>query len=60
MKWRELFKDWRIWLLILALIISVVGIFPHYETNEAGEVFIATNIGYGIEITGGSEVMIGV
>lgn len=59
MKWRELFKDWRIWLLILALIISVVGIFPHYETNQAGEVFITTNIGYGIEITGGSEVMIG-
>lgn len=48
---KRLFKDFRVLLLILAVIISLLTISPHYSEGE-----IETNLKFGIELAGGSFI----
>lgn len=48
---RRLFKDFRVLLLILAVIISLLAISPHYSEGE-----LQTNLKFGIELAGGSFI----
>ncbi len=60
MDWDGLKKDWRIWLLIISLLISFGLIFnpmnPYVE--EDGEVRLNTNIEQGLDLQGGARVLI--
>ncbi|KYK35599.1 MAG: preprotein translocase subunit SecD [Theionarchaea archaeon] len=48
---RRLVKDFRVLLLILAVIISLLAISPHYSEGE-----LQTNLKFGIELAGGSFI----
>jgi preprotein translocase subunit SecD len=48
---RRLFKDFRVLILILAVVVSVIAIRPHYSEGE-----LQTNLKFGIELAGGSFI----
>lgn len=60
MELRNLTREWRIWVLAIALILSTLMLFPHYETTDTGEVRIATNLedNMGIEFAGGTRLLL--
>ncbi len=57
MEWKQLFMDWRIILLIVAVIGAIVAIQPHYVETKQGEVTLATNIREGLDLQGGSRIL---
>lgn len=64
MELKELGKEWRIWVLALALLIATVMMFPFnplpYEQGEDGEVDLVTNINKGLDLSGGTRVLLSV
>ncbi len=58
MVFKELFREWRIWMLITALLAALVAIGPHYVETEDGETEIETNVIQGLDLAGGARVMI--
>lgn len=60
MEMKALLKEWRIWVLILALAVSTVALGPHYAEDEQGEVTIATNLNQGLDLIGGTRVLLNV
>ena len=62
MELKDLTREWRVWVLALALLISTLMIFPHYETSDDGEVRIATNLeeNMGIEFAGGTRILLSI
>ncbi|MFB6217396.1 MAG: hypothetical protein ABEJ72_10620, partial [Candidatus Aenigmatarchaeota archaeon] len=54
-----LLKEWRIWVLILSLGISMIFLGPHY-VQENGDVQIATSINKGLDLKGGTRVLLSV
>lgn len=60
MEMKKLMKEWRVWVLLLALGTSLFLLNPHYETTENGEVTIATGINKGLDLSGGTRVLLGV
>lgn len=56
---KELMKEWRIWVLILALATSFVLLNPHYETVD-DEVTIQTGINKGLDLSGGTRILLGI
>lgn len=59
MEIKELMKEWRIWVLIIALGASIFLLNPHYETVD-GETTIATGINQGLDLEGGTRILLGV
>ncbi|PSH01848.1 MAG: hypothetical protein BRC27_00735, partial [Nanohaloarchaea archaeon SW_10_44_10] len=59
MEVKELMKEWRIWVLLIALGTSLVLLGPHYETAD-GETTITTEINKGLDLEGGTRVLLGV
>ncbi|PSH00036.1 MAG: hypothetical protein BRC28_01355 [Nanohaloarchaea archaeon SW_4_43_9] len=59
MEVKELMKEWRILVLLIALGTSFVLLGPHYETAD-GETTIATEINKGLDLEGGTRVLLGV
>ncbi|MFB6180341.1 MAG: hypothetical protein ABEJ93_00525 [Candidatus Nanohalobium sp.] len=57
---KKLSKEWRIWVLAAALLLSTILIGPHYERTD-GEVSLATNLDdrKSIEFSGGSRILLG-
>ena len=55
---KEIFKEWRIWMLITALLGAAVAIGPHYGLGEDGNTVIKHNIQKGLDIEGGARVMV--
>lgn len=64
MELKELAKEWRVWVLGLALLISTLMMFPFnplpYEQGENGEVNLVTNINKGLDLSGGTRVLLSV
>ena len=64
MEMKDLGKEWRIWVLGLALLIATVMMFPFnplpYEQGEDGEVDLVTNINKGLDLSGGTRVLLSV
>lgn len=60
MELKPLLKEWRIWVLVLALGVSAAALGPHYETRENGDVGIDTGINKGLELQGGTRVLLDV
>jgi preprotein translocase subunit SecD len=62
MELKKLTKEWRIWVLGLALILSTLMLFPHYEQAENGDVRIATSLddNLGIEFQGGTRLLLSI
>ncbi|MCJ7478674.1 MAG: hypothetical protein MUP63_00660 [Candidatus Nanohaloarchaeota archaeon QJJ-7] len=61
MEWGRMKKDWRIWFLILSLLVSFLLIFNPtnpYTKNENGDVVLNTNIKQGLDLQGGARVLI--
>ncbi|MFB6208901.1 MAG: hypothetical protein ABEJ56_02050 [Candidatus Nanohaloarchaea archaeon] len=60
----ELIREWRIWVLISALLISTVMLFPFnplpYEQTGNGDYRLVTNINQGLDLKGGTRVLLGV
>lgn len=54
---KELFKDFRILILILSLILSIIFINPHYE-NVNGKIVLTTNIKQGLDLKGGTRLLV--
>ncbi|MFQ3274965.1 MAG: preprotein translocase subunit SecD [Candidatus Nanohaloarchaea archaeon] len=59
MEMKELMKEWRMWVLFLALGASLFLLNPHYETVD-GETTIATGINQGLDLEGGTRILLGV
>lgn len=59
MEIKGLAKEWRIWVLLIALATSLVFLNPHYETVD-GDVTINTDINKGLDLSGGTRVLLGV
>lgn len=57
MDWKGLFKEWKVWMLIIFVCGAIAGIGPHYEQNGNGDISIAINLNKGIDLGGGAEVV---
>ena len=55
---KELMKEWRIWMLITAILAALVAIGPHYVEAEDGTTTLDTNIIQGLDLAGGARVLI--
>jgi preprotein translocase subunit SecD len=59
MEIKELMKEWRMWVLLIALGASLFLLNPHYETVD-GEVTLETGINKGLDLEGGTRILLGV
>ncbi len=61
MNWDGLKKDWRIWLLVIALLVAIFQIVPvtdpYYQTED-GQTRLNTNIETGMDIQGGARLIV--
>lgn len=55
-----LMKEWRVWVLIVALVLSFVMLQPHYVQGDNGNVQLATGINKGLDLEGGTRVLLDV
>ena len=64
MELKDLAKEWRIWVLGLALLFSTVMMFSFnplpYEQGDNGEVDLVTNIQKGLDLEGGTRVLLSI
>lgn len=64
MELKPMLREWRVWVLLIALLISTVMLFPFnplpYDTNDQGDVVMKTNIQKGLELQGGLRVLLNV
>jgi preprotein translocase subunit SecD len=49
--WAKLISDWRVWVLIIALLLSVLFLAPGYSDGQ-----LKTNLKFGLDFEGGSFV----
>ncbi|MBW6451229.1 MAG: hypothetical protein K0B02_00680 [DPANN group archaeon] len=54
----DLFKNWKMLLLIGSLLISIFFIGPHYIVGTDGKITIATNIDKGLDLEGGVRALL--
>jgi preprotein translocase subunit SecD len=47
---KELFSDWRVLVLIVLLVLSVIAIYPHFDSNGN----LTTNLQYGLDLQQGA------
>lgn len=60
MELKPLLKEWRVWLLLLSLGVSLVFLGPHYKRTDSGDLTVATGIQKGLELKGGLRVLLDV
>lgn len=53
-------KEWRIMVLVVALLASLVFLAPHYEQQDNGDYTLETNIKKGLELQGGTRMLLSV
>lgn len=63
MEAKDILTEWRVWMLITALIGAFIAIGPHYtsipsDTSDGNRTTVATNINKGLELAGGARVLI--
>ncbi|HIH03023.1 MAG TPA: preprotein translocase subunit SecD [Methanoregulaceae archaeon] len=51
--WRALLTDWRVALVLVLVVLSVIAIYPHYDNGK-----IETNIQYGLDLNEGSWIQL--
>ena len=51
---KELFSDWRVLVLIILIVLSVVAIYPHFDSNGN----LTTNLQYGLDFQQGSWIQL--
>ena len=51
---KKLLLDWRVALLVVLIVLSVVAIFPHYDKNGN----FATNLQYGLDLQNGAWIQL--
>lgn len=51
--WRSLLKDWRVALVLVLVLVSVVAIFPHFENGK-----VETNLQYGLDLNEGAWIQL--
>ena len=49
--WARLISDWRVWVLVIALLLSVIFLAPGYSNGQ-----LKTNLKFGLDFEGGSFV----
>jgi preprotein translocase subunit SecD len=49
--WARLIGDWRVWVLVIALLVSVIFLAPGYSNGQ-----LKTNLKFGLDFEGGSYV----
>ncbi|MFZ0005801.1 preprotein translocase subunit SecD [Methanoregula sp.] len=47
---KEMFSDWRVLVLIILLVLSVIAIYPHFDSNGN----LTTNLQYGLDLQQGA------
>ncbi len=57
---KPLLKEWRIWVLIIALTGSIIALGPVQAENEQGEPVMQTNLNRGLQIQGGVSVLVSI
>ena len=57
---KPLLKEWRVWILIIALTGSIIALGPVQATNEQGEPVMETNLNRGLQIQGGVSVLVSI
>lgn len=57
---KPLLKQWRVWVLIIAIVTSLFLLGPTTATNEQGEPVMQTNLNKGLEIQGGVSVLVSI
>ncbi|WP_414836697.1 hypothetical protein [Candidatus Nanohalococcus occultus] len=60
MELKKMATEWRIWVLVLSLLAALAMLGPHYEQQENGEYTIATGINKGLELQGGTRILLDV
>lgn len=55
---KEIMEEWRIWMLITALLGALIAIGPHYGVADNGDTVINTNIQKGLDLEGGARVLV--
>ncbi len=60
MELKPLLKEWRIWVLLVSLLASLVLLGPHYEQDQSGDVRLATGINEGLDLQGGIRVLLSI
>ena len=60
MELKAMLKEWRVLWLLLWIGIALVGLGPHYVTDDAGQVSIETDIKKGLDLKGGTRVLLAV
>jgi len=51
---KKLLLDWRVALLIVLIVLSVVAIWPHFDSNGK----FATNLQYGLDLQQGAWIQL--
>lgn len=51
---KDLFSDWRVLVLIVLLVLSVIAIYPHFDSNGN----LTTNLQYGLDFQQGSWIQL--
>lgn len=57
---KPLLKEWRIWVLIIALAVSLVALGPVQAKDENGNPVMKTNLNKGLQIQGGVSVLVSI
>lgn len=60
MELKKLSKEWRVWVLIISLLASFAMLGPHYDQAQNGEYTIDTGINKGLELKGGTRILLDV
>lgn len=60
MELRDLMKEWRIWVLVIALVTSLALLGPSYVQDDQGEWQITTDIQKGLDLEGGVRVLLSI
>lgn len=60
MELKPLLKEWRIWVLLISLTVSLFMLGPHYVQGDDGDWSIETDINKGLDLEGGTRVLLSI
>ncbi len=55
---KQWWNEWRLWLLGIGLLLALFALFPHYETTASGDTTISTNLNKGLDLIGGTRLLV--
>ncbi len=60
MEVKPLLKEWRMWVLAFSLLISLILLSPQYVQDDDGQWQIETGINQGLDLQGGTNVLVSI